>query len=59
MIDRRRRRTLYILGVLVALAFGSIAAFLAGHGTAYTPHVVFIVWGVLFMAAVMIFRPKS
>ena len=59
MIDRRRRRTLYILGVLVALAFGSIAALLAEYGTAYTPHVVFILWGVLFMAAVMIFRPKS
>ena len=48
-----------MLGALVALAFGSIAALLAEYGTAYTPHVVFIVWAVLFMAAVMIFRPKS
>ena len=57
MIDRTRRRTLHRLGGLIALSFGSIAALLAQHGTAYT-HAVFIVWGVLFMAALMVFRPK-
>lgn len=58
-MDSTRRRDLYKLLALVALAFGSIAALLTNFGTPYMLQVVFIVWAVLFLAVVVVFRRKS
>jgi hypothetical protein len=59
VMDRQRHRTRYLLGMLLALAFGSIATMLSKYGTGFLTQAVFILWAVLFGAAVMVFRPRE
>ena len=56
-MDTTRRRNLYKLMALVALAFGSLTAHLTGSGM--TLQIVFVIWAVLFIAGVIVFRRKS
>ena len=56
---RPMQRKRYMLGLLLALAFGSIAALQASYGAAFMPQAVLMIWAVLLLAAVIVFRPKS
>jgi hypothetical protein len=47
------------LGALIALSFASMAALLLQFGTTFTMQIVFILWSVLFLASVLVFRRKS